>query len=88
MSSLIRLVDFFEPLKAFIADLKLGQTQEDHLLQLERKFCVICILYKKYEKEFLNAFRTSDLQSGYFQPSRHVNTDMDLTFIRSDHRTV
>lgn len=60
----IRLVDFFDPLKAFIANLKLGAAYEEQLLQLERKFCVICILYRKYEKEFFQVFRITDIQPG------------------------
>jgi hypothetical protein len=59
-----RLVDFFDPLKAFIANLKLGAAYEEQLLQLERKFCVICILYRKYEKEFFQVFRITDIQPG------------------------
>ena len=59
-----RLVDFFDPLKAFIANLKLAAAYEEQLLQLERKFCVICILYRKYEKEFLQVFRITDIQPG------------------------
>lgn len=60
-----RLIDFFDPLRSFISNLKLGPKQEEHLLQLERKFCVICILYKKYEKEFFNLFHiTGGMQPG------------------------
>lgn len=62
-------MDFFDPLKTFISNLKLGEAQDEHLVQLERKFCVICILYRKYEKEFFNLFRTTDVLSGYqFSP--------------------
>ncbi len=46
-------------MKAFIANLQLGAVYEEQLQNLEKNFCVICILYKKYEKEFFNVFRPS-----------------------------
>jgi hypothetical protein len=56
-STQIRLVDFFEPLKAFIANLQLGARYEEQLQNLEKKFCVVCFLFRKYEKEFSRLFK-------------------------------
>ena len=39
-----RLVDFFEPLKAFINLLQLGKPFEEQLKQVEKNFVVMCIL--------------------------------------------
>jgi len=48
----IRMVDFFDPMKSFIALLKLGPGYEEQLKLLEKKFVVITILFQKYEKMF------------------------------------
>ncbi|KAL6072726.1 Retinoblastoma-like protein 1 [Balamuthia mandrillaris] len=68
----IRLVDFFGPLKSFIANLKLGTVYEQQLQTLERKFVIISMLYRKYEKEFEHLFGYSVSKGS--QTTNHKDT--------------
>jgi hypothetical protein len=55
----IRLVDFFEPLKSFVAFLALGAQYEEQLKALEKQFVVSAILFQKYEACFAHLLRVA-----------------------------
>jgi hypothetical protein len=56
------MIDFFDPLKAFLAMVQLGPVYEDQLKLLEKKFVVISILFQKYEKVFDQLLQASPNQ--------------------------
>jgi len=51
------LLDFFEPLKHFIAKLGLPASAMDKANQLERKYLLMRLLFEKYERLFESLFR-------------------------------
>lgn len=50
-------MDFFEPLKHFIAKLGLPASAMDKANQLERKYLLMRLLFEKYERLFESLFK-------------------------------